>query len=646
MKRCAILATLVVSSIVTMPALSAAPASADAGETSEAALAQLNLYKAGAAYQALVEARLPSKAISRPDPLLDRLMVDRAAIDGSLSRLSTLVQRVVGDPTTPNRGRYRLLLATYSETIGALSAAEQQYRALAGDAGIAAEDRLSARFGVARLQMIADPAAALTTLESINSHDVPPASAWELSLLTSRAASMAGQADITASALNRAWSEAALAPLTAAAPAHVAADRALAAARVGDRKALIGMLAIDRFNRNANAGQPTLVANLPVCGRDGILAQDRVVIDVAHLPAAGRPSVTLVWASRPGIAGPFLNAAQQSAISVSDGRVGMFALSCRSVPSPEYAVRVTLDDAIVGWMTGLGAYPLFFSGEDSNPSALASMLAQRQARYGPNSVMLLPVLNQMMRETMAQDFEANSRKQIEVISSQISQILSANRASAEFLAIWQMQLVGMQILAQTKTVAEGQAEMQALMVKAARNPNLSLDLIYALTTSMTNVSLAASFRISLLSATFDLLKQKAPPGDPRTAAIAIRLHAARQSVGDDSGGQAVAQSLGMPKDLCLFSKPALHFLSSNITGDDYPGDLAFMRAPGMTEIEFDLDPTGTARNARIILADPPYVFDEVTLARAPTIHYDPARIGGAVSSCRGYTQAVRWQLPY
>jgi len=86
-------------------------------------------------------------------------------------------------------------------------------------------------------------------------------------------------------------------------------------------------------------------------------------------------------------------------------------------------------------------------------------------------------------------------------------------------------------------------------------------------------------------------------------------------------------------------------VSSNITSDDYPGDLVFMSMPGLSYFEFDLDAAGNAQNGRLLLEDPPYAFNQIALARIPTVHYDPARFGGKVAACRGATQSIRWQLP-
>lgn len=325
--------------------------------------------------------------------------------------------------------------------------------------------------------MTTDPAAALKTLGTIDLSKAPSSAAWEVSLLTARAASMGGAAfaGLVAPALDKAWAEAPRAALVDGAAARVAGDRAALAGRTGDRAGLVSMLAVDRYGRGANEGQAALAADLPLCGADGITPQDRVIIDVAKLPAFGRPKMTLVWASRPGIARPFLAAAERSgAVAIGEGQAAILEMACRVVPSTDYAVRNTLEESIGGWMTSQGAYPLSDSDGGSNPSQIASMIAQREARYGPTSLMLLPVLVRNMSLSAAGMFgDQSARKQASESIERVAAILIANHAPADLTTLVRASAIGLAVMAQTKTPAEGQAQVQALLIKAASDPDLS-----------------------------------------------------------------------------------------------------------------------------------------------------------------------------
>lgn len=54
---------------------------------------------------------------------------------------------------------------------------------------------------------------------------------------------------------------------------------------------------------------------------------------------------------------------------------------------------------------------------------------------------------------------------------------------------------------------------------------------------------------------------------------------------------------------------------------------------------------GNAQNGRLLLEDPPYAFNQIALARIPTLHYDPARFGGKVAACRGARKASSDRSP-
>lgn len=297
-------------------------------------------------------------------------------------------------------------------------------------------------------------------------------------------------------------------------------------------------------------------------------------------------------------------------------------------------------------MTSRGAYPDADSNDDSGIATLATSLAQRQARYGANSVMLLPLLFHAAMNSMTDFSDPDSKKQVTQNANHISAILQQNGAPASLTLTWRLIAIGMEVMTQTKTEAEGRVEMQALLLKVANDPALSLDTLYTLTIGIADSpNEPTQFKEAMLKATLDLLQGKAPAGDQRTAAIALRLYQLRTATGDEAGAKAVIANIGVPKDACDLSDPLPHYVSANITADDYPGDLVFMAMPGVSGAEFDLDTAGNAQNGRLLLEDPPYAFDQIAAARIPTFRYDPARFDGKVSACRGASQAIRWQLP-
>lgn len=637
---------------VSMGGNASAAASLETGAEIRAALDRYDMQAARKAFNALVESRLPASEPHQPDPLLDRLLVDELAAGGEISQAGQILERIVKTQPDEKNGHYRLLLGVYDEETGAFDDAARQYQTLAQDTKLAPEDRAAALLGQARVQMTVNPGAALTALQAIDLATLPSNDTWEFDLLSARAAAMAGPsaADQVEPAFQRAWAEAPKASLIDAAPARVASDRAMAAARAGDRTALVNLLAVDRFDRSANSGQPAVAADLPLCGADGITPTDTVIIEVSHLPALGRPKVGLVWASRPEIARPFLFAAARSGrLSVTDGQAASFALHCRTYPSSSYATRNELQSDLAGWMSSLGAYPLGQTNDDSDATvSIAGMLAQRQAQYGKTSVMLLPILFKIMQSTMPQiGFDSSAGKRADELATRVGAILDANRAPANLALLWKLSAIGISVAAQNISASDAQAEGQALLLKAAADPAVSLDMVYGLAIASADFPNApSSFKAAILKSALDLLTRRAPAGDQRTAALALRLHSLDLSIGDDVGAATVIKPLGLSPDLCILSNPATNFISANITSDDYPGDLVLTTMWGYVDTEFDLDETGAARGGRIIMSDPPYVFDKITKEKLLTIRYDPARFADRPTRCRAQEQAIRWQMPY
>jgi hypothetical protein len=643
-------AGLLAAALIFVPLSGAAAAApVDPGAEIERHLNENNLAAAGHALNELVQTRLPPKGAARPDPVLDRLLVKYLSASGASPVASLILARLVAEPATPNRDHYRLLLATFKEATAAFAEAKALYRTALQGAGLSAEDSLSARLGLARLQMITDPAGALAALRAIDPVIVEQRHAWEIDLLAARAASMAVPADTAAvaAALDQAWAKAPQAMLVDAATSRVAGDRALFAARTGDRKTLVTMLAVDRFNRAGNTGQAHVAAALPPCGTGGITREDRVVIEVVRLPAPARPDIDLVWASRPGIAQPFLAAASRSGfLSVNDGQSAMLELACRTAPAVDYTVRNAIDAAATAWMTSRGAYPIIWEFNGGSATA-ASMLAEREVRYGPNSIMLLPILfGQQPAYMVDTDGDESTRKQTAATMARIGAILIANNAPQDLILMWKLSSIATAVTGRAKTPEDGEAEYQALVTEAATDPKISPDTLYLVASNVAQTpNLSNGFKIGILTRTLDLLVRKSSPGDQRSAALALHLHKLRRDQGDDAGAGAALNPIGLAADLCIRSNPPSRYLSSNIGSDRYPGDLTFIRMPGFMRTEIDLDESGNARNGRIILADPPRAFDQATLTGLATIRHEPARIGGSAVACRAIDRTIRWQMP-
>jgi uncharacterized protein YejL (UPF0352 family) len=627
-----------------------APPNIGASESSvRAALARHDLQGASVAFNQLVEAKLPPKQTNRPDPALDRLLVEQMVARG-LQPPRPILQRLVNDVSASDYVHNLLLLATAEESNGEESDARGHYIIAANAASATLDQRLSGQLGSARLALGTDASAAVTALRNLDAARIPAERRWEVDLLLARALSIAEPANRSAQdeQLARAWAEAPDAGIGDHAVARVASDRAIAAARAGDRAKLVTLLAVDRSNRSSNNGQIALVSDLPICGENGITRGDAAVVEMQRIAPSERPGIALVWASRSGIGQTFVDAARRSGqFVVFDGAVALLTLRCRAAPATDYAVSVRFEDAIADWMTSRGAYPLANHDDAQNVTQLAANLASRTTRYGANSIMRLPVLLQLMACVFPQvEADEQARARINDLVAQITAVLEANDAPQDVKLLWRIGSMGTSIATRAKTPAQAQAELKTALVAAADNRAISRDFLYMMAIGLGGQPTTPSdFKDAVLTATLKLFEHESA-ADPRARALALKLYILRAGNGDMAGARAALTGRSLADDLCVLATPLPHYISSDIRSDDYPSDIVYTGMIGLTPSEFDLDATGQAVNGRVLVSDPPYVFDDITRHGITTFRYDPPLRNGKPQACRGMTQSVRWQLPY
>lgn len=371
------------------------------------ALAAHSYRRAISALNALIEQRLPQTDKGGPDPILDALYAEIASATGSPSSATPLLVRLSADTRVSNRPHYQFLLATAREAVGQFDEAERLYQQLSANGSVSSDDRLGATIGFARLRMMTHADEAIATLQAARPL---AAQAWEVDLQLARAETLAGREDAAQAALARAWVEAPSAGAEQGAVARVASDLMIAAGRRGDRARVISLLSVDRLNRVNNTGEEILAADAPLCGSSGVKMDDSVAVEFMRQAPPGRPRFSLVWASRAGIGKVFLAAvAKRPALEISDGQATTVILRCRVAASSDYQVEANLDDQVLTWSTSHGAYPLLETGDADDASSMASMLAERERRYGQKSVMLLPVLIRILNTAASTDQNQDGR---------------------------------------------------------------------------------------------------------------------------------------------------------------------------------------------------------------------------------------------
>lgn len=636
------------SSAAAIAAAPATPATPPSATKVEQAIAAHDYRGAMVALNTLIAERLPVSDKRGPDIVLDRLFAQVLSLTGTPASSIALLKRLTTDSALSGADRvhYQFLLAVAYDEAGQFADAERLYGSIRDDRSALPDDRLSATLGSARLHMMANPGEAIASLQAVQA---PLAKAWEVDLLLGRAEALAGRDDAAAAATQRAWAAAPMAGAEQGAPARVASDMLVAAGRAGNRERLLSLLAVDRLNRGPSSGQEALGSNVPLCGVSGIRPDDSVVVEFLRQAPPGRPRFSLVWASRPEIAAPFMLAvAQNPGFQVTDGQAAAVVLKCRTAPSADYQVRADFDSQVLSWSTSRGAYPLTDTSDNADPASLASLLAERERRYGPKSAMLLPVLMLVLTPTIQNGSDnQEARTRAAALAHRIIDIVSSNGGPADIILLLTLQATALDVAAQTKSVAAAQAEFQSLMTQASRNPDVSLDMLHLMVSGATGYSQTPTvLRAQLLEQAIAVLRARTTLADPRVSSLALRLVGVRREQGDDAAVVALTKEYGFAPDLCSVANPAVRFTSSNITPDDYPTDMVQTLQPGRTILEFSIGATGAATHPRILVADPPYAFDAVALEKSSTIVYEPAKTSGVARTCRAQVQPIRWQLPY
>ncbi|MCW2383180.1 MULTISPECIES: tetratricopeptide repeat protein [unclassified Sphingobium] len=639
-------------SIVVGLALFTAAASTETAEAAQALAtireqtARLDLTAAAKTMNAAISERLPSPDSKQPDSILDRMTIEAAAAQKILPAVRTIIDRTVKIPLADDGARYRLMQARASEVNGDFKGAEALFRAVADQTSGDPDERWQARLGVARQLLITDPAAAITYLKSFQRSDLPAKYRWEADLIEGRSEAIVHSDAVSADILRRAWIGAVDAAPTSAAPARIAGDLAFLAARSANRSSYLAMLAVGHSQVTYGSPQNAVLGNLPVCGEAGLRPEDVVIVELLRQQPQFRTDVGLVWASRAGIAQPFLAALLQAESIDSPARqISHLALRCRSLPAASYKAGRTLVDEIVAWMSGAGVYLPWGQTEQEDLLENLTELGRREAKYGATSIMLLPPLINIEIASEPAFFTADKNAQLRLLelSQRTLSILDNNDAPKSFIMAYRLKILGMSVAAQTRTVEQAEVELSSIMDAAAADSTLPLDLLYGMAVSLDDApNLSSTMKRELLTSTLAVLRRRVAPTDPRRRAVILRLAGRERERGDMKAAATLYDALKIAPNACLRPDTRPTFVSANIQSEDYPSDLTFSGIAGNTTVEFDLSSAGQLENPRILMADPPFAFDHVAAARVPTIRYDMQ--GG--SSCRFQVQDVRWQLPY
>ena len=77
---------------------------------------------------------------------------------------------------------------------------------------------------------------------------------------------------------------------------------------------------------------------------------------------------------------------------------------------------------------------------------------------------------------------------------------------------------------------------------------------------------------------------------------------------------------------------------------DYPARALARGLEGWVEVQFTITPTGTVRNAKVVNAEPPGIFDDAALKSIARWRYNPKIEGGTAVERVGVQTVIRFQL--
>jgi hypothetical protein len=603
----------------------------------ERALAAGDLRAAGAAAKRLRQVRQSPGTPLRADPLLSGLYGRMRLRGDHALQASAFLRRAEGPDVPPaQRSAAILALAQARERVGDIEGA---FAALARLEGVPADEakRREAALARARLQLAADPRAALASLSGL--------AGWEAELIAAQARSLLQEPAAARAAADRAWIAAASAAAEDLAPLRVALLRAGLASAAGDRPALLAML------NSAGAASTRLgrrvADHLPVCGDAGIEPSDQVTLAVWRGPIEP-PRLMVVAASRSAAVRPFLDALTgrdllEGEASTPAGLV--FTVGCRSHVSASYEGSIREPDVWAEWLAERGLYSEPPSrGDIQDIEALADEIDSLARAQGDDYPPLIPLRVQLAAWLADPSSPAGSHRWDEIAELRRKVAAAVRKLGGPVgLVASEGQIAEEQALARAETREQFVGLMRPVVER--RIAILPLNDAYAEMARWfeTDTELPTADRIQVVEG---LIRRTEPlAGDPRRQALLVRLAALERAAGDWPAVEAAVRRAGLPVDACM-ALPVLPVMTHQpIDDDSYPLDGLKFSLEGVTTFEFGVSAEGRIAGHRIVLAAPAGIFESVVAEKIPAFRLTLPKDDGGARPCAGNIQSIYWRLP-
>lgn len=555
-----------------------------------------------------------------------------------------LLRAIAASTNSTERDKLAFELARAREVSGYIAKAETDYRKLSTEAAEPAVQR-KATLSLARLQVGADPKAAVELLTPMISEATPVVSRWEAHLLLSRAYAILNNDAEARSALQAAWQEAPLTPEPADAIMITASDQAVDKAAAGDRPSAIGLISV------GNSGSRFAgIAQLPVCG-DTLRPEDSVTVAITA-DEKRRPIYSAVRASRPGIAQLFTVPLALARQRLANASAIYLTLRCRSGLDANVSfVGGSIRD-LSTWLGEKGIYPPFEAPDESIGDPVKQLkidLKEIETRTGQNDLSLAPIL---LRLAFLQGVRGRFSEPTQLIDAKASAdralgILSRAGAPEEILV--QIRLQTTIILAQNGNIADvaGPATMGAMNAILARPDTTPAQALSAYS-SLSRFQLRPAQRLGLADALIGFLdSRKVGQVDPIRQAAELQRAAIVRDLGTIDGLADRLAAHGLPADMCGFTDkpPVIPPSAITLTSDDYPKDLLRHNVSGLTSVELSIAVTGKVEAVRVIASQPMGLFNMAAVGRLAKVTLLPAQRDDQAVACHGMVQTIRWEMP-
>ena len=426
-------------------------------------------------------------------------------------------------------------------------------------------------------------------------------------------------------------------------------DLAIAAILDGDTKEAQRYLAYTGAGRFEDAFALGAEMVPPACGEEGNLKpEDVAIVEFAIREDGSIAGVSPIYSSREGdsalafaraVSGWSWTPEEAKKIPALFRLLTRVELRCTN-SSTRPSVRQILWEDSKQWLEERGvqeaATPEISDARRLDP--LVKELAAREAKHGPRSVHLLPVLSELAENavTSAEDRQRYVRQALEIARAE-----KAPAAAITFFALAEATLQWAMKSKNWKSVPKFQALHSDPLIAADPRAAAAVRLEEAEYTHR-NASKKQQ-AIQLLNGVRDM------PGlgenDPIRAAALVRLASLQLAAGEKEAAQATFRLSGLSGDQCalLDSPPKLR--AGSFSSNDFPQEALRWGFEGWAQVETDIAADGATANVRPVIAYPPFVFGKAAAAMMDRARFEPSFRPGGALGCGAYRQRISFRMP-